>query len=252
MNKTIRYCWFGDKPLPQNAKKCIASWKKFFPDYEIKLWNEDNYNVNINTFSAQAYKMKKYAFVSDVARFWILYNYGGIYFDTDVEVIRDMRENIIVQGPFLASAKDISIDIEKGVECEPGLGMFADKGMELFKEILDIYNSIRDFCIDASFMQSVMIPNIMDRVLLPKGYNKKSLEIQKIAGFNIYPPEYFAPITFSSGRESITLNTYSIHYYNKSWLSPKLRIIHFIKMNVVKMFGERFCFWLLHLVKDRK
>ena len=90
MSKIIHYCWFGGKELPESAKICIESWKTFFPEYEIKEWNETNYNVRKNTYISEAYDAKKYAFVSDFARFDILFNYGGIYFDTDVEVIKAM------------------------------------------------------------------------------------------------------------------------------------------------------------------
>ena len=98
--KIIHYCWFGHNPLPELAKKCIASWKNYFPDYEIKEWNESNFDVNAIPYTEEAYKQKKYAFVSDYARFWILYHYGGLYFDTDVEVIKPMNE-IIERGPFM-------------------------------------------------------------------------------------------------------------------------------------------------------
>ena len=96
--KTIHYCWFGEAPLPKSAQKCIASWKKFFPDYEIKQWDESNYDVDKIPYISEAYKAKKYAFVSDYARFDILYHFGGIYFDTDVEVIRPF-DDILDNSP---------------------------------------------------------------------------------------------------------------------------------------------------------
>ena len=89
--KIIHYCWFGHNPLPNSAIKCINSWKKFFPDYEIREWNEDNFDVESIPYMAEAYHMKKYAFVSDYARFWVLYYHGGLYFDTDVEVSPGFR-----------------------------------------------------------------------------------------------------------------------------------------------------------------
>lgn len=103
--KIIHYCWFGRGPLPELAQKCIASWKKYLPDYEIKEWNEDNFDVNIIPYTAEAYQAKKYAFVSDYARFWIMYHYGGIYFDTDVEVIRPM-DDIVANGNFMGFEVD--------------------------------------------------------------------------------------------------------------------------------------------------
>ena len=98
--KIIHYCWFGHNPLPESAKKCIESWKKYLPGYEIKEWNESNFNVNAIPYTEEAYRLKKYAFVSDYARFWILYHYGGLYFDTDVEVIKRM-DDIIERGAFM-------------------------------------------------------------------------------------------------------------------------------------------------------
>ena len=108
--KLIHYCWFGRNPLPKSAIKCIESWKKFLPDYEIKEWNENNFDVNIIPYTKEAYECKKYAFVSDYARFWILYKYGGLYFDTDVEVIKSM-DDIIERGPFMG----IEVEAKKGV-----------------------------------------------------------------------------------------------------------------------------------------
>ena len=107
--KIIHYCWFGGNPLPELAMKCIESWRTYFPDYEIKEWNEDNFDVNIIPYTKEAYENKKYAFVSDYARFWILYNHGGIYFDTDVEVIKKM-DDIIEKGSFMGCEKKVTKD----------------------------------------------------------------------------------------------------------------------------------------------
>ena len=108
--KIIHYCWFGRNELPKSALRCIDSWRKHFPDYEIKEWNEDNFDVDMMPFTREAYARKKYAFVSDVARFWILYHHGGLYFDTDVEVIRPMHD-IVARGAFM------------GIEVECGNGL---------------------------------------------------------------------------------------------------------------------------------
>ena len=103
--KIIHYCWFGRNPLPDLAQRCIASWRKFLPDYEIREWNEDNFDVNSIPYTAEAYRQKKYAFVSDYARFWIMYHYGGLYFDTDVEIICPM-DDIIERGCFMGFEVD--------------------------------------------------------------------------------------------------------------------------------------------------
>ena len=126
--KIIHYCWFGGNPLPELAVKCINSWKKYLPDYEIVEWNESNYDVRKIPYIAQAYDAKKYAFLSDYARFDILYQYGGIYFDTDVEVIKPLNE-ILEKGSFA------------GVECtgalNTGLGIASPAASAIYKEILN-------------------------------------------------------------------------------------------------------------------
>ena len=117
----IHYCWFGRNPLPDLALKCIASWRKYLPDYEIKEWNEDNFDVNIIPYTAEAYKAKKYAFVSDYARFYILYKYGGLYFDTDVEVIRPISD-ILNNGAFMGCECD-GMSKSSPITVAPGLGL---------------------------------------------------------------------------------------------------------------------------------
>ena len=100
ITKTIHYCWFGRGELPEKAKQCIESWKKFCPDYEIKEWNEDNFDMNSCAYVKEAYEAKKWAFVSDYARFEILYKYGGLYFDTDVELVKSF-DDIVSKGTFM-------------------------------------------------------------------------------------------------------------------------------------------------------
>ena len=123
--KTIHYCWFGKSSKSKLAEKCIASWKKYCPDWEIIEWNEDNFDVNIIPYTAEAYKLKKYAFVSDYARFWILYKYGGLYFDTDVEVIKPM-DDIIARGPFMGCENSAQPGATpKNLGFAPGCALFS-------------------------------------------------------------------------------------------------------------------------------
>ena len=138
--KIIHYCWFGGKEKPQSAIKCINSWKKFFPDYEIKEWNESNFDVHSIPYTHDAYEAKKYAFVSDYARFWILYRYGGLYFDTDVEVIRPM-DDLIAKGSFMGC----EIDHGENYSVAAGLGLAVVPGHPLYKQFLDIYATLPFF-----------------------------------------------------------------------------------------------------------
>lgn len=213
--KIIHYCWFGGKPLPPLAEKCIASWKKYLPDYEIKRWDESNFDVNIIPYTQQAYEAKKYAFVSDYARFWILYNYGGLYFDTDVEVIKPM-DDIIAAGPFMGCEnpyKEGSTPNELGVA--PGLGLGVNPGLGLYKDILEVYNVLLFIRPDKSFNQKTVVEYTTE-LLFNRGLQNIPT-IQLIDGIHIYPKDYFCPKDYKTNKLTITNNTVSIHHYTASW-----------------------------------
>ena len=218
--KTIHYCWFGGKPLPDLAQKCIASWKKFCPNYEIKEWNEQNYDVRKITYTAQAYDAKKYAFVSDYARFDILYQYGGIYFDTDVELIKPLDE-IINQGSFLGLEAPGSINA--------GLGLASLASNPIFLEILDSYKSDNFININGSYNLKTVVTRVSD-IFKKHGFSDKT-EIQKVAGFIIYPMEYFCPKDVYSGAITLTENTYTIHHFDASWVDNGIFLIRKDKLN---------------------
>lgn len=225
--KVIHYCWFGGNPLPADAKKCIESWKKFFPEYEIKRWDENNFDVNCCDYVKEAYAAKKWAFVSDYARFWILYYNGGLYFDTDVEVIKDMS-NIIEQGAFMGC--------ETNDKCAPGLGLGANPGLGLYQEILDYYNGIH------FNSQGAAIETVVDhttKMLKKHGWSGNGQEIEEVARIKIYPPEYFCPMNYKTGKLNITTNTYSVHWYTASWQSSysklKTRLQHLLGTKVTDL-----------------
>ena len=205
--KIIHYCWFGRNPLPELAQKCIESWKKFLPDYEIKEWNEDNYDVSKVPYVAQAYKAKKYAFVSDYARFDILYQYGGIYFDTDVEVIKDLS-SILERGAFAG--------IESAGALNAGLGIASPAARAIIKEVLDSYNGENFILNDGSLNLKTIVTRVSDIFKL-HGFTDE-IKIQSIEGFTIYPPEYFCPKSPRTLQLNITANTYTIHHYDGSWI----------------------------------
>lgn len=216
--KKIHYCWFGGNPLPEDAKKCIASWRKFMPDYEIIEWNESNFDVNAIPYTAQAYEAKKYAFVSDYARFKILYDHGGIYFDTDVEVIKPF-DDIVAEGPFMGFETDTSLrggGRLKGC-VNPGLGLGANPGLGLYLEILEMYANLSFFNSDGSLNLKTIV-SYSTEILIDKGLKNIS-GIQNVADIKIYPSEYFNPLNDNTGRLRLTQNTHSIHWYSKSWLN---------------------------------
>ena len=140
--KVIHYCWFGKGEMPKLAKKCIKSWKKYCPDYEIICWNEENFDLTQNRYMKEAYEAGKWAFVSDVARLIIIYENGGIYLDTDVELIKPIDD-------LLQSKGFMGFD-EKGIVAT-GLGFGAEKGNEIVGEFLKDYNNIPFVLPDGSF-----------------------------------------------------------------------------------------------------
>jgi len=222
--RIIHYCWFGRNPLPELAIKCIESWKKYLPDYEIKEWNEDNFDVNIIPYTAQAYQAKKYAFVSDYARFWVLYKYGGLYFDTDVEVIKSL-DDVIAKGPFMGAEKPyipskegamtLGVVPGLGLGCNPGLGLGCNPGLGLIKEILEAYSKFYFINPDGS-LHTKTIVDYTTEILCMHGL-KYAPGIQKCGEFWIYPNDYFAPKDVDTKVLSITKNTRSIHHYDASW-----------------------------------
>jgi len=189
----------------------MASWRKFFPDYEIKEWNESNFDVNEIPYTQEAYKAGKYAFVSDYARFKILYEYGGVYFDTDVEVIKSF-DDILERGTFMGLETIVN---DSGLVA-PGLGMGAVPGHGIFREIMANYAGRHFINADGSFNQTT-VGTYTTAVLNGKGL-KAVDEIQQVSGVTVYPVEYFNPMDNNTGRLKITPNTRSIHRYDKTWL----------------------------------
>lgn len=240
--RIIHYCWFGRSPLPKSAQKCIESWKKYFPDYEIREWNEDNFDVNMVPYTAEAYQCKKYAFVSDYARFWILYNYGGIYFDTDVEVIKPM-DDIVSKGAFMGVESPVS-KANKVLTVAPGLGIGAEKGMELYQQLLSYYDKLHFMDKNGNMIQTTVV-EYTTNVLIDKGL-KPVNETQLVSGVSIYPAEYFNPTNLSTRRIHVTHNTRSIHHYAGTW--REVTWVDKVKIFIMKFLPER---WLIYCSSRR-
>ena len=234
--KVIHYCWFGGNPLPDIAVKCINSWKKYFPDYEIKEWNESNFDLAGCAYVKEAYEAKKWAFVSDYARFWILYNYGGLYFDTDVEVIKDMSD-IIAKGAFFGCEVAEKCAPGFGLGVNPGLGLGVNPGLGLCKEILESYQNDHFLNDDGNYNYETVVERVTN-ILKLHGL-KECNDIQKIADVSIYPPEYFCPMNYSTGKLNITENTRSIHWYDASWLDERMKKRRMRSEKIRNVFGEK-------------
>lgn len=232
--KIIHYCWFGRNSLPASAQKYIASWHKFLPDYEIKEWNEDNFDVNIIPYTQQAYEAKKYAFVSDYARFWVLYRYGGLYFDTDVELIRPLND-IIERGAFMGIEQSASLNGKPMVA--PGLGLGVEAGHPFYERMLEIYNGFKFYKADGS-LNDVTIVTYTTRELYAHGMIPSD-DLQIVNGIWIYPADYFCPMDSTTGITKITERSVSIHHYDCSWLDHKsLRFrLHQIKNSLFRLIG---------------
>ena len=196
--KIIHYCWFGGKELPPLAKKCIASWRKFLPDYEIKEWNENNYDIKKHPFMVKAYEEKKWAFVSDYARLDVLYEYGGIYLDTDVEIIKNIDDLLENHAYIGFEREDLLGD---------GQGFGGEKGFPIFKEMMDVYDGLEEY---------IESPKLRTKVCLEHGL-KLDGSRQTIDGMEIYPVDFFCPKNFKTGIVQITPNTKSIHHFEASW-----------------------------------
>lgn len=212
----IHYCWFGYGELSPLAKKCISSWKKFFPNHEIKEWNESNFDVTEIAYTREAYAAKKYAFVSDYARFKILYEHGGIYFDVDVEVLKPFDE-ILRCGGFMGLEQDVPEGMDETNCVNPGLGLACAPGLGLYKELINLYRTLR-FEISPGVYNFKTVVQYISETLLAKGLRVSS-GIMEIEGIRIYPKEYFNPMEYETGKICLTDNTYSIHHYSASWCS---------------------------------
>ena len=215
--KVIHYCWFGRNPLPKSAVKCIESWRKYLPDYDIKEWNEDNFDVNIIPYTAEAYSVGKYAFVSDYARFWVLYHYGGVYFDTDVEVIKPI-DDIVEKGAFMGVEVMCEVHPRSLIGypmVAPGLGIGAPAGVEFYKKMLDFYLSYH-FLPECGKTIGGTVVYHTTKMLVEEGL-KMQPDLQQVAGIWIYPEDYFNPFDDLTGRLNKTERTRSIHWYSRSW-----------------------------------
>jgi hypothetical protein len=224
--KKIHYCWFGKKEKPEFIKKCIKSWKKYLNDYEIIEWNENNFDININDFVKQAYEAGKFAFVSDYVRVYALYNYGGIYLDTDVEVLKSLNRFLVHESFWGFEEKNFIATSTIG----------ACKGNTLVKRFLDSYKG-KSFVLDDGSFDTITNVSIVTRILEDIGV-KMDGTCQEIKGIGVfYPQTYFSPFDYINYRYFITENSYTMHHFYKSWLPFSAKIKSNIKIILAKTIG---------------
>ena len=219
--KIIHYCWFGRGPKPKLAKRCIESWKKYCPDYEIKEWNEDNFDLDMYPYVREAYDNRKFAFVTDVVRLYALLNEGGIYMDTDVEVLKPLDS--------LCEYEAVS-----GFEAEARIptGLMACRGGHpLFQEMLNDYDGLHFVRKDGSLDMTTNVTRITN-VCLRHGFIPNG-KLQTVAGFTLLPQDYLCPKDWDTKIIHLTKNTLCIHHFDGSWV-PKSRRT---KAKIIKIIG---------------
>lgn len=207
--EVIHYCWFGGKPLPREALHCIDSWRRHCPGWEIKRWDESNFDIDAVRYTREAASKGKWAFVSDYARFRIIHDHGGVYLDTDVELIRPI-DDIVARGPFMAFEKS-----HIGIGVASGLGIGAGAGHPVYRSILDMYSGLR-FLDDSGRQLPGTVVFHITRLLESLGLRLVDEE-QTVGGITIYPNDFFNPLDDATGRLVITPRTRSIHHYAKTW-----------------------------------
>ena len=234
--KIIHLCWLSGDPYPPKISRCLASWKKFLPEYEVILWDTNRFDMDSSIWVKQAFEKKKYAFAADYIRFYALYYYGGIYLDSDVEVLRSFDD--LLDLPYFMGA-------EKAQTPEAAI-IGAEKGCDWVKACLDYYKD-RPFINEDGSLNIQTVPDIMIRQIeqikpvrvlsLEDSLNIRNLDMQKeVLEFN---DAFFSPKVFDSREVEITPYTYAIHHYQNSWFSPKAKAYYRSRAFLVKIFGQK-------------
>lgn len=236
--KVIYYCWFGNGKMPALSEKCIKSWKKYCPDYEIVCVNEENFDVTANRYVAEAYEAGKWAFVSDYARLKVLYENGGIYLDTDVELLKSY-------DPLIEKNGFMGFD-DNGI-ISTGLGFACEKGNELVGCILKDYENI-PFKLDDGTFDLTPCPDRNTKVLVQLGMDLNNKD-QVFMGIRMLPEDYLCPMKYYTGKKIITDNTYSIHHFCASWTSATSKRTTFVKRIIGVKLYEKLYGKFLHKLK---
>ncbi len=230
--KTIHYCWFGRSEKPRLAEKCIASWKKFCPDFEIMEWNEDNFNIENYPYAKYCFENKKWAFLSDFVRLIVVYEYGGVYFDTDVEVIKPFHELLFY---------DAFYGFENNTNIATGLGFGAISKHKTVDAMIQKYNELK--ADENGKYPLVVCPALNTEALIPMGL-KLNGQLQNVEGAVILPIDYLNPYDDPTGRLNKSKNTVSIHWYSKSWMDKKTILRSIITKPFHRIFGNDCFDWV--------
>lgn len=226
--KIIHYCWFGAVPKPKKILDYINIWRDLNPDFKIMEWNEENFDVCTNHYVREAYNAQMWAFVSDYVRLFALYNYGGIYLDTDVEAIKSF-DFLLKHKWFMGAESEFSM-------CTATIG--SERYSDLIKEIMNTYEN-EHFIVNGKMNKLPNSQRIFYILKYKYKYRYSPHDIQIIDTGIIYPPEYFSPINCYTLREKITDNTISIHRYASTWKSKDEKIKNFMLAFFTRIVGEK-------------
>lgn len=227
--KIIHYCWFGGNPKPKMAEKCIESWKKYCPGWQIIEWNEDNFDVNRNGYTKMCIEQRKYAFLSDYVRLFVVAEHGGVYFDTDVEVIKSLE-------PLLENEAFFGFETPEYVASGLGFGSVAHGTV--------VEAMLREYDILLDGTKGIIGCPRLNTAALEKLGLVRDGSLQMVAGAKILPIEYLNPYESNTGRLKKTKNSYSIHWYSASWMSLKKRLRAAITKPFHRIFGVDCFKWL--------
>lgn len=240
--KVIHYCWLSNDPYPDKIRACMDTWKRVLPDYEFINWNFDRFPRGKSKWVDQAFDCRKYAFAADYIRAYVLYNYGGIYLDTDVAVVKPYDD--LLDLPYFFGREMPESPIEAAT-------MGCEKGNPLIKDILDYYGD-RGFINDDGAMNNEPMPSVFRRLIAAK---YKMRDIKSIAEFdrdpsviNIFPLDWFSPKEWGSGKIRKTDETYSVHQFYASWFNRRQRFALWVSRNISSKLG----WWVNYFTRDTK
>lgn len=229
--KIIHYCWLSNDAFPEKIAMCLNSWKKYLPDYQIKLWSADSFNINDCLWVKQAFERKKYAFAADYIRLYALYHYGGIYLDSDVEVLKSFND--LLDLPYF-----IGLDTHQGIEAAI---VGTEPHNQWIKECLNYYNN-REFVFADGTMDVKTLPKIMKEII---SKNHKIKLLKRIPSFYpndeeifVLPCKFFSPKRYDTGKIESKECTYTIHHFSMSWLPSYVRFMVAVKRLIIKLLGE--------------
>ncbi|WP_299554761.1 glycosyltransferase [Seonamhaeicola sp.] len=235
--KIIHYCWFGGNPLPALAVKCIDSWKKFLPEYEIIEWNESNFPIESFRFAKEALDHKKFAFISDVCRLYALKKHGGVYMDTDVEVLKPL-DDFLNKAAFSGFENDDFVPTGIMASVKDGIWV---------EELLKYYDN-RPFVKENGELDIVSNTYIITAMMKEKGFIMNN-SFQEIDGYvTFYPNDYFCPKSYKTGKIELTKNSYCIHHFSKSWVPLRKKWRNILKMKMMNLFGHKNVQRLINLI----